>query len=92
MSEYVLHDATIERCQICNAVWLDPTELEKMMTLMPDIRKSYEEGERKIELNGAMVNAVAVSAGMMIDNSHRKMLDNSPLGKRLGPFIFFFYP
>lgn len=91
MSEYQLHDCNIERCQICNAVWLDPGELEQMMTLMPDVRKSYEAGQRKLELDGAVASAVAVTAGMMIEASKRKFLDNSPLGKRLGPLIFFFY-
>lgn len=92
MSEYTLHDCTIERCQICNAVWLDPGELEKAMTLMPDMRKSYEAGQRKIELDGAVVKAISISASMMIDSSQRKFLDNSPLGRTLGPLIFFFYP
>ena len=46
MGEYALKDVTIERCQLCNAIWLDQGKLEKVMTAMPDLKKRYEEGRR----------------------------------------------
>lgn len=41
-SEYELNDVVIDRCQICNAVWLDSGEFEKVMTIMPDVKRQLE--------------------------------------------------
>jgi len=50
MSEYILGSVVIDRCQICNSVWLDESEFEKVMIAMPDVRRHYEAGVRQSEL------------------------------------------
>lgn len=92
MGEYVLNGVTIERCQVCNTIWLDEGELEKVMMAMPDFKKRYEAGQRMLELHGTTEAAEVFALGVSIDNSNRKFLDHSPLGRELGPLIYFFYP
>jgi len=85
-SEYVLNGVTIERCQVCNEVWMDQGEFEQVMTSMPDMRKRYEEGIRHSELKEATVEAESFTVGYGIELSTRKMAD-----KFFGNWSFFFY-
>lgn len=71
MSEYSLNDTTIERCQICNTVWLDKNEFERIMTALPDVRKAYEEGRRRGELLETEVKAASHVYAQAIEETTR---------------------
>jgi Zn-finger nucleic acid-binding protein len=86
MSEYVLNEVNIERCQICNEVWMDQGEFEQVMSSMPDMRKRYEEGARRNELHEAIAEADTFTVGYGIELSTRKIADHCA-----GMWSFFFY-
>ena len=75
MSEYSLKDLVIERCQMCNSLWLDSHELERVFTTMPDVRKQFEEARNKSELLKAENKIVVRVAEMGLTISTRKMID-----------------
>lgn len=86
MGEFSFRDVTIERCQTCHSVWLDAGEFEQVMTVLPDLRKRYEEGLRRLQIEEASSIAVTASQGQGIDVSRRKILD-----RFWGRWSFFFY-
>lgn len=75
MSEYILGDLIIERCQMCNTIWLDDNEFEKVMTSMPDVRRHYDEGVRQSELLKTEVLAASHVYRHGIEQGTRKMID-----------------
>lgn len=86
MSEYILGDLIIERCQICNAVWLDDNEFERIMTAVPDVRRVYEAGVRHSELLEAQVLAASHVYRLGLEQSTRKIID-----RFWGMYGVFFY-
>ncbi len=74
MTEYDLESLLIERCQFCNDIWLDGGELEKVLTVMPDVRRHYERLKRKAELAGAAIQGATHGVMAGIDQSRRDIM------------------
>jgi Zn-finger nucleic acid-binding protein len=83
MTEYDLDNLFIERCQFCNDLWLDGGELEKVLTVMPDIRRHYERLKRKAELTTAATQGAAYGVMAGIDQSRRDIMMRSGIIYRL---------
>lgn len=86
MTEFDLDNILIERCQFCNDVWLDGGELEKVLTVMPDLRRHFERLKRKAELTTAATQGAAYGVMAGIDQSRRDIIMRSSILYRL----FFF--
>jgi Zn-finger nucleic acid-binding protein len=86
MSEYVLKDLVIDRCQICNAVWLDNEEFEKVMNATPDLRRRYDEAVRKREQ--MRMEALATSHSHRLSLAEKDPEDGSALGDLICFLLF----
>jgi Zn-finger nucleic acid-binding protein len=74
MSEYILGDVIIERCQLCNSIWLDDQEFAKVLTSMPDIRRHYEQGVRESELFRTEILAASHVYRLGLEQTNRDMI------------------
>ena len=83
MNEYDLHDVIIDRCQFCNDIWLDTNEFEKILSIMPDVKRHYERAKRKAELTSAAVRGASIAIGVGIDVNRRKIMDRTGILYRL---------
>lgn len=87
LSEYELDNLIIDRCQICNNVWLDSGEFEKLLTVLPDVKKYIEacyEDQRFKQLKSDVLKEVQF---MQLHKSHRHMI-RSIWGKLITHFVF----
>jgi Zn-finger nucleic acid-binding protein len=75
MSEYSLKNIIIDRCQMCNSLWLDQGELQQIMVAMPDVRKQFEEGQRGSELLKLEVKVGLATQELGLDITYRKVID-----------------
>lgn len=87
-SEYEHDDVVIDRCQMCNAVWLDSGEFEKVMTIMPDVKKQIERLYLDDRLREIRMDAISESYGISIERDRRIMI-NKFWGPLLGPLLFY---
>lgn len=83
MTEFDLDNLLIERCQFCNDIWLDSGELEKVLLVMPDLRRHYERLKRKAELASAATQGAAYGIMAGVDQSRRDIMTRSGIIYRL---------
>ena len=87
-SEYQLDDVIIDRCQICNSLWLDHGEFEKVMTIMPDYKKVIDRMHLKDQLTNVKLGAISESYAISIERDRRHIV-NRFWGPIVGAFFFY---
>ena len=81
-AEYRLNEMVIDRCQMCNSVWLDHGEFDQLLTIMPDVRRhierNYVDGKIRSVRSESMANLMSHS----IEQTRREMIDRfwGPIG------------
>lgn len=72
-SEYQHQNLIIERCQICNAVWLDSGEFERFLTLVPDLKKVIEQELLNDKLNQLRLSNFTDTYALAIEKERRDL-------------------
>ena len=85
LSEYQLGDLIIDRCQICNNVWLDSGEFEKVLTVLPDVKKYIESCYLDKRFSQMKHDIKSDTLYTHLDKSHTSMIL-----KIWGPFLTHF--
>jgi len=77
MSEYILNDCIIDRCHVCNNIWLDQGEFEKVLIAMPDVRKQWTANQKDLEKQEIQARVTAAVREQAIEETKRKMADRA---------------